>query len=180
MFGAFHGVCGIASLSLGALIFLVAKGTRTHIRVGWGYVTSMSCLNGSSLFIYHLTGGPNIFHALAIADLIMVWAGVLQARYRARLRNWLWRHYQYMSWSYVGLLAATSNEAFVRLRVLKHLTAHSTVALPLLVSALIVVISAAIIFRKQNSLLARWRSHDGAQRPHRGAALRSHGARPTS
>ena len=122
-----------------------------------GYVACMICLNGSSFFIYHLTGSPNLFHVLAAGDLVLVLAGVLQVHYRARLRNWLWRHYQYMSWSYVALLAATSNEGFVRLGVLRHFAARTTPALPLLGSALIVTVSAAVIFRFQNCLLARYR-----------------------
>lgn len=162
MLGGLHGLFGIASLFLGAWIFLALKGTATHVRLGWAYVASMVCLNGSSLFIYHLTGRPNFFHALAVANLAMVVGGVAQARFRARLRRWLWRHYQYMSWSYVGLVAATANEAFVRLSVLKRLSAHTTTALPLFASGLIVGISAIVIFRKQNALVGR---HGAARGP---------------
>ena len=113
MFGFFHAACGAASLLLGALIFAMRKGTRRHVWVGRAYVAAMTAVNLSSLWIYNLTGGPNVFHALAAGSLAMVavgWVQVLRRRGR-----WLWRHYQYMAWSYVGLLAATTNEAFVRL-----------------------------------------------------------------
>ena len=157
MIGAFHGICGIAALLLGGWIFTTPKGTRFHVRLGWVYVASMLCLNASSLLIFHLTRGPNLFHAIAVAEIFLVVMGVVQIRYRARLRKSLWRHYQYMSWSYVGLLAATVNEAFVRVGLLRTIAAHTTAALPLVASALIVAISSIIIFRAQNALLSRFR-----------------------
>jgi|SRR5579863_5273571 len=155
MLGVIHTILGAVSLILGGLIFLRTKGTRAHIRIGWAYVASMLCVNVSSLFIYRLTGTFNLFHVMAIVSLVMTIAGALQVRFRSRFRNWLWRHYQYMSWSYVGLLAATVNEAFVRVPPLKSLAVATTKALPLIESILIVGVSAVIIFSRQRSLLLR-------------------------
>ena len=126
MLGAFHTACGALALLLGVWIFLTEKGTRRHLRIGWAYVGSMACLNGSALVIYRLTGGFNMFHALAIFSLTTVGIGVAQVRWRYRPPNWLWRHYQYMSWSYVGLLAATCNEAFVRVPLLIGIVGSTT------------------------------------------------------
>jgi uncharacterized membrane protein len=156
MLGAVHTLLGGLSLILGAQIFLSTKGTRWHIQLGWAYVGSMFCVNVTALFIYRLTGAFNLFHAMAVFSLLMVVAGVFQVRFRSRLRRWLWRHYQYMSWSYVGLLAATANEAFVRIGILKTMAATSTTAMPLIASILIVAVSGAIIFSRQRSLLARY------------------------
>jgi len=147
MLGAIHTILGALSLVLGGLIFLRTKGTRAHVRLGWAYAGSMLCVNVSSLFIYRLIGGFNLFHMMAIVSLLMTVSGVLQVRFRSRLRNWLRRHYQYMSWSYVGLLAATVNEAFVRVPPLKSIAAETTVALPLIASLLIVAGSGIVIFR---------------------------------
>ncbi len=154
--GVFHTACGVLALLLGAWIFLAVKGTRTHVRVGWGYVVSMACLNGSALALYNLTGGLNIFHALAVVNLVMVAAGVAQVLGRHRWRKWLWRHYQYMAWSYVGLLAATVNEAFVRVSPLQQLTAVVGWPLPLLVMAVVVAAAGAVIFALQRRILARY------------------------
>jgi uncharacterized membrane protein len=161
----FHTGCGVLALMLGAWIFLATKGTRAHVRAGWAYVGSMACLNGSALALYNLTGGFNTFHALAIFSLATVAAGVVQVLGRRRWRKWMWRHYQYMAWSYVGLLAATCNEAFVRVPPLQHLAAGTAAPLPLLGMVAIVALSGAVIFGMQRRVLARY---SGATEPHDG------------
>src|SRR5690349_7876321 len=120
--GLLHAASGALALLLGATIFLRRKGTTAHIRIGWTYTASMLFLNISALSIYHLTGRFNLFHVLALLSLGTLGVGIAQVIARRRWRNWLWRHYQYMSWSYVGLLAATCNEAFVRVPALQRLT----------------------------------------------------------
>lgn len=145
MIGAVHVVLGVLSLLLGAWVFLAAKGTHLHVRIGWGYAASIAGVNVTALCIYRLTGRPNLFHAFAVASLAMTGFGLAQPLYRRRSKRWLWRHYQYMCWSYVGLLAATVNEAAVRVPVLRRLTRERLPALPLLASAALVVVSAAVI-----------------------------------
>ncbi len=156
MLGILHSACGVLALVLGGWIFLTRKGTRTHVRVGWVYVASMACLNGTALALYNLTGGFNAFHALALFSLATVAAGVAQALGRRRWRKWLWRHYQYMAWSYVGLLAATVNEAFVRAPPLRQLAASTAAPLALLVMACVVVASGVVIFALQRRVLRRY------------------------
>lgn len=154
--GIIHTGCGILALLLGGWILLARKGTRAHARAGWGYVASMACLNGTALALYHLTGGFNTFHALAVANLAMVTGGVVQVLNRRRWRRWLWRHYQYMTWSYVGLLAAAVNEGFVRVPALQQLAASTTAPLPLLVMAGVVVATGVMIFALQRRVLGRY------------------------
>lgn len=154
--GISHTVCGVLALLLGAAIFLRPKGTRTHVRVGWAYAVCMGTVNGTALCIYRLTGHFNLFHALALASLAMVAAGVAQVAFRRRPQNWAWRHYHYMCWSYVGLLAATNNEAFVRIPVLARLTGNTVAALPMLATAGLVAACGVAIFRRQDSVLARY------------------------
>jgi uncharacterized membrane protein len=153
----------VLALVLGGWIFLVRKGTRAHAWAGWGYVASMACLNGTALALYNLTGTFNTFHALALFSLAVVAAGVLQVLRRRRWRRWLWRHYQYMTWSYVGLLAAVVNEGFVRLPALRQLAA-STTALPLLVMAGVVAASGVVIFAFQRRVLTRYGGVDAPDR----------------
>lgn len=152
----FHTGCGVLALVLGAWIFLARKGTRAHVRAGWAYVASMACLNGSALGLYNLTGRFNTFHALALFSLATVAAGVAQVLGRRRWQKWMWRHYQYMAWSYVGLLAATCNEAFVRIPPLQRWAAGTTTPLPLLAMATVVALSGALIFGMQRRVLARY------------------------
>lgn len=155
LLGYFHTGCGVLALLLGAWIILTEKGTRRHILAGWAYVVCMAFLNLSSLCLYNLTGSFNVFHFLAILSLVMVGIGISQVvRRRSR---WLWRHYQYMTWSYVGLLAATCNEAFVRVPPLQHLTERNGQSLPLLAMTAIVVLSGVVIFAMQERVLARYK-----------------------
>jgi hypothetical protein len=113
-------------------------------------------LNLSGLFIYHITGGFNVFHALAILNLALLVVGVAQVLRRPRWRNWRWRHYQYMCWSYVALLAGASNEAFVRLSPLRQLKSDTTTWLPLIVALAIVAVSGLIIVRRQPDRLGEF------------------------
>lgn len=154
--GIFHTGCGMLALVLGGWIFLARKGIRAHVRVGWVYVASMVCLNGTALALYNLTGRFNVFHALAVFSLMTVTIGVIQVVGLRRWRRWLWRHYQYMAWSYVGLLAATVNEGFVRMPALEQMAASTTVPLQLLVMACVVVASGVVIFGLQRRLLTRY------------------------
>jgi len=117
----------------------------------------MGGVNATALCIYRLTGRFNLFHALAVASLGMLAAGLAQVVPRRRPRNWLWRHYQYMSWSFVGLLAATNNEAFVRVPPLARLTTETVPALPMLVTAGLVGACAVVIVRRQRAVLAPFR-----------------------
>jgi uncharacterized membrane protein len=153
MIGAVHVSLGVMSLLFGAWIFLAAKGTRTHVRLGWVYVACIAGLNASALGIYHLTGRPNLFHGLAVASLAMTGIGIAQPLRRRQSRKWLWRHYQYMCWSYVGLLAATVNEAAVRLPVLRQFCASTLPALPLLASGAMVGVGAGVILFFQRRVL---------------------------
>src|SRR5258708_16656837 len=119
--GSVHDQCGVVPLLLGTVIFLRRKGTESHIWLGRFYLPSMVCLNVTALCVYHLTAGFNMFHVLAVLNLAMIALGVIHILRRRRMRNWLWRHYQYMAWSYVALLAATVNEALVRMPFLSRL-----------------------------------------------------------
>lgn len=111
--GLFHTVCALVALGSGAAVVLRRKGTRSHRRLGWVYVASMLALNGTALMIYRLFGGFGPFHAAAIASLVTVVAGAVPA-YRRKPANWLEHHYAWITWSYVGLCAATVSEVATR------------------------------------------------------------------
>src|SRR5690349_2876542 len=155
-FGLAHAAAACVALASGAWIFATPKGTPRHVRFGWLYVAAMLFVDGSALAIRRLTGRFNLFHALAAISLAMVLGGVAQVVWRLRIRRWLWRHYQYMCWSYVGLLAATANEACVRIPALAALSARTRGTLPLFASAAIVGGAALVIFRRQTQILTRF------------------------
>jgi uncharacterized membrane protein len=122
--GLFHLTMAILALGTGAAVLLMTKGTRRHRQMGWVYVTAMGALNLSALSIYRLFGKFGPFHVFALISLASVLAGTVsavQAR-RARLaRNpdrramLVERHYQFMTWAYVGLCAAAVSEVATRI-----------------------------------------------------------------
>jgi hypothetical protein len=112
----------------------------------------MIALNVSALCIYNLTGRFNLFHLFAILSLMMVLVGWTQVVFRRHFRRWFYRHYTYMCWSYAGLVAATSNEAFVRVPVLKMLVQRHGAWLILGTQALILAACALLLKRNQAHL----------------------------
>jgi uncharacterized membrane protein len=151
--GISHAAGAVAALVSGAWVLLTRKGTTAHRRVGWVYVCCMIWVNASAMAIRHLTGRFNFFHALAAISLVMVVMGVAQAIYRARFRRWLWRHYQYMCWSYAGLVAGAVNEACVRVPGLREFSASTGNRLAVIASAVVIGVAAALIFGNQRRVL---------------------------
>ncbi len=114
--GAAHVAAALAALAFGLMVLAMRKGTHLHRAIGMGYAMAMLAVNVTALSIYRLTGHFGPFHALAIVSLATVIAGV--AAVVARPHNWLAKHYRLMSWSYLGLLAATTAEIAIRVPAL--------------------------------------------------------------
>jgi uncharacterized membrane protein len=166
--GWIHTVAASTALVAGAAVLLTRKGTRRHRQLGWTYVVSMLLLNGTALLIYRLFGRFGPFHAGAIFSFITVVAGtaaalgVRRARARrdpvARARA-LERHYQWMTWSYVGLAAAAVSETATRLPALRPRPGQGMAfGITVAVATLLVVgIGAQLIRRRRTALLAPYR-----------------------
>ena len=163
-----HTVAALTALVAGAAVLLTRKGTRRHRQLGWAYVVSMLLLNGAALLIYRLSGRFGPFHVGAVFSFVTVVAGTAAAlgarRARAR-RNAverarsLERHYQWMTWSYVGLAAAAVSEIATRMPALRPRPGQGmafgiTVAV---VSLLVVGVGAQLIRRRRSALLAPYR-----------------------
>lgn len=163
-----HTVAALGALVAGAAVLLTRKGTRRHRQLGWVYVASMLLLDGTALLIYRLFGRVGPFHVGAVFSVVTVVAGTaaaLGAR-RARARRdavararALERHYQWMTWSYVGLAAAAVSEIATRMPALRlrpgqGLVFGVTVALATL---LVLGVGARMIRRRRAGLLAPYR-----------------------
>ena len=111
--GAAHLAAAMAALVLGTVVIGAAKGTPFHRMIGTGYAAAMIIVNLTALAIYRLTGRFETFHALALLNLALLGRGVVAALIRRP--GWLSIHYQFMAWSYIGLLAATGSEIVIRL-----------------------------------------------------------------
>jgi uncharacterized membrane protein len=110
-----HIGAAVSALIFGLCVFLTRKGTRLHKQFGYAYFFNMLLLNISALFIYRLTGQFGPFHGAALASLLTLMAGFTAAYLRLPQGRWLELHYEFMSWSYVGLVAAGVSEATTRL-----------------------------------------------------------------
>ena len=160
--GQVHFLTAISALASGAWVLLRRKGTARHRQVGWLYVASMLALNVSSLFIYRLTGTFGPFHVAALVSLATLVAGVVQARRRlSGDRNWLPRHYFYMTWSYLGLAAAAVAETATRLPALQSVAGGPTAAFwtaVVVASIAVFAVGAMMIRRKAEPILRPFRN----------------------
>jgi len=110
-----HIGTAVSALIFGLCVFLARKGTRLHKQFGYAYFFNMLGLNISALFIYRLTGDFGPFHGAALASLLTLIAGFIPAYFRLPQGRWLELHYEFMNWSYVGLVAAGVSEVTTRL-----------------------------------------------------------------
>ena len=146
----FHIVSAISALIFGLGVLLTRKGTRLHKQVGYAYFFNMLGLNISALFIYRLTGHFGPFHGAALASLLTLTAGFIAAYLRLPQGRWLELHYEFMNWSYVGLVAAAVSEATTRLPAAPFWPA--------------VFAGTAIVFLIGGSLIARGRGNYNFER----------------
>ena len=145
-----HMATAAIAIVAGLLVLLQVKGTRRHRRIGYLYVTSMVTLNVSSFFIFKLTGEFSPFHVAAFLSLATVIAGFLPVYWRRPSEGWLEVHFQFMAWSYIGLLAAAAAELAVRIP-------ESPFWWAVIVSSAVIIMAGALILaHNRPKLLARY------------------------
>jgi uncharacterized membrane protein len=111
----FHIGAAISALVFGLCVIFARKGTRLHKQLGYAYFFNMLGLNVSALFIYRLSGHFGPFHGAAFMSLVTLIAGFVPVYLRLPHGRWLELHYEFMNWSYVGLVAAGVSEVTTRL-----------------------------------------------------------------
>jgi len=160
--GQVHLASAIVALAAGAWIVWRPKGTATHRRVGWLYAASMLTLNVTALMIYRLTGTFGPFHIAALVSLVTLIAGIIPA-WRRRPANWLDRHYFWMAYSYLGLLAATVAETATRVPAVQSFAGGPTPVfwIVVVVSSIAVFVVGARVIRQR---------FEGTTRPFRTSA----------
>jgi len=110
-----HVTFAVLALAFGVGIFVTRRGTPSHRRLGYCYVACMAVTNAGALSLYARTGEFGPFHLAALISLATLVAGILPAILRRPRGGWLKLHWEFMSWSFVGLVAATVAEAAFRL-----------------------------------------------------------------
>ena len=165
--GQVHFAAALVALAAGAWVVARPKGTARHRRVGWLYAASMLTLNATALLLYRLTGAFGPFHAAALVSLATLVAGLLPVRRRRPPGAWLARHYFFMAYSYLGLVAAAVAETATRLPAVRAVAGGATPAfwsVVALASAGVFVLGGWAIRRRAEPTLQAFR------RPKRAAA----------
>lgn len=113
--GLVHTIAASLAILIGAIVFLRPKGGRTHRFLGYAYSLCMLTVIATSFMIYRLTGRFNFLHGAAIVSSISVGFGFGHAFSRKPKNLWYTLHFYWMSWSFIGLLAAFIAEISTRL-----------------------------------------------------------------
>ena len=146
---ASHIASGVLALALGLIVLLRPKGGRLHRGLGYAYTAAMLVLNGTAFGIYKVFGTFGPFHVLAVICLVSLALGVVAAI--RRRSGWRRRHYNWMSWSYIGLLAATSAEVALRVPAIQSTGAFGF-ALIFILPAVVVFVGRQFLVRNRNRL----------------------------
>jgi hypothetical protein len=83
----------------------------------------MLVADGAAMLVFQFTDRFNILHVGAIVNLLCIVLAIVPVLRTPRPSNWKNQHYYWMSWSYVGLLAAAATELVVRT---SHLATRGT------------------------------------------------------
>ncbi|NNE71769.1 MAG: hypothetical protein HKN29_15600 [Rhodothermales bacterium] len=111
--GLIHFIAALLSLVTGTAVLAMAKGTRRHRLVGYGYWFSMAVMLVSSFLTYNLFGGWGIFHWFSVVSSITLIGGIIPVFVR-KSPNWVEAHFAFMYWSVFGLYAALWSEILTR------------------------------------------------------------------
>lgn len=148
-----HTLFGFSSLIFGVFVIAQVKGTKKHRYIGRLYVVSMLLLCATSFGLFNLFGGFGVFHFAALVSLTCIAGGMGAVFFRKKISDWLVWHYQFMSWSFLGLLGATSNEAFVHVAPLAKL-AHQYQYVPLVALVILFAVGGVYINMSMSRLVA--------------------------
>ncbi|MDX1587215.1 MAG: DUF2306 domain-containing protein [Balneolaceae bacterium] len=147
MLGTAHVALAIAALIIGAAIAFLPKGGRRHRTLGYFYAISLLLVNVSALSVYEEAVGMGPFHILAVISLLTLISGFIPAFLRRPVSSWLYLHAYFMSWSYVGLVAAGVAQIIT---MSSSLSAWVAVGLP---SILVVIIGGVLIHTRIPKIL---------------------------
>lgn len=104
-----HVAAAVAGIVIGALIFLLPKGTGFHRLLGWSWVGAMSVVAVTSVvMIFDLKNGINALHIFTAMTVLSLWGGLAGIR-----RGNVKQHAGSMVGLYVGGLIIAGLFAFI-------------------------------------------------------------------
>ena len=141
--GWIHTVLASVGILVGAEQVLRRRRDVLHRRLGYLYVASMLIADVSILTVYRFNGHVNAFHAGAIMNVVCIAMALQPMLSRPRPRQWRIKHYLWMCWSYVGLLAAALTELIIRTQPLD--SKGATIIVTMVASTSVAVMGAVLI-----------------------------------
>ena len=146
--GLIHLLASIVAMITGIVILITKKVTKKHKQIGYVYVTSMLLVNFTAFMIYRLFGGFGIFHFFAIVSFLTLLAGMYPI-IRRKGKNYIFKHFNYMYWSVVGLYCAFCAEVLTRIPFYFHIkTSWKLFSTLTGLSIFLVMVIATVIFKK--------------------------------
>lgn len=118
--GTIHMMLAMLCIVLGAIQLLRPKHGAAHRARGYAFVYGMVVVDGTAMLLYRFTGSFNAFHVGAIVNLAAIVAAMIPMLMSPRPAAWKQLHYNFMSWGFVGLMAAAVTETIVRSVALTH------------------------------------------------------------
>jgi uncharacterized membrane protein len=113
--GSIHAALALLCIVVGAVQLIRPKRGAGHRARGYAYVYGILVADGAAMLLYRFTGAFNIFHVGALVNLVFVVVAIVPVLRTPRPANWKLWHYNFIAWSYVGLIAAALTEVAVRL-----------------------------------------------------------------
>jgi uncharacterized membrane protein len=110
--GLVHVLFSLIAMITGGFVLGLRKGTKLHKRIGYTYFASMVGLNGTAFMIYGLFGHFGIFHWAAVFSSLTILSGMVPII--KKKKGWIYRHFNFMYWSVIGLYAAFAAETLTR------------------------------------------------------------------
>ena len=144
-----HVASAVAALIAGVAVLPLPKGTHIHRAIGTVYVLALVLVNVAALSL-HREDTFGVFHALAVASLVTIAAGLSPLLLGRRSPMVIANHAYCMTWSYAGLVAAGCGQLGVAVGQ-DHLGAW---VVPVVIST-VLAISAVVIFGRVPSTLER-------------------------
>ena len=162
--GWIHTLVAVATIVLGTVIVRETKGTRRHRMLGRAYVGCSVVVCATAFAIYNLDGSFGPFHWASVAQAGCLTAGLRPLVRRERDADWKTKHAFYMSWSYVGLLAALAGEITTRIPCAPfNMTVALSVATVVWIGSRVVKATLGRAWRPPDQLPSQWRErHSGA------------------
>jgi len=118
--GTIHMVLAMLCIVVGAVQLARPKHGAVHRARGYAFVYAMVVVDGTAMLLYRFTRSFNAFHVGAIVNLAAIVAAMIPMLMSPRPAAWKQLHYNFMSWGFVGLMAAAITETIVRSVALTH------------------------------------------------------------